>query len=188
MKKQPKERIIFDNYDVCQRYDDTRDFLLETHPEEEITDSMIWDQVSFHSSIYWENEHEALKDFFTGDNYFMLRGYVGRWDGSHAAGYVFNDFDDMFYQAVKDCEYWKLWDENGHFYFQCSHHDGTNLFEIKRINSKGYDFIDTWNYNYEDTRTEEEIHTIVWNSNFLSGLPHYAHTIYGYPKREEVSD
>ena len=180
-----KERIIYNNYDLWEDYaDDARAFLAEEYPEEEITDNSIWDEIYFQDNINWEDEHERLKDFFTGNGYFMIRGYVGRWDGRHAAGYVFDDFDDMFYKAVKDCDYIKIWDENGHFYLKCSHHDGTNFFEIKRISSKGYDFIDNWNYNYEDTRTEEKIHTIVWNSNFLSSLPHFAHTVYGCKKRE----
>jgi hypothetical protein len=103
----------------------------------------------------------------------MLRGTVQRWNGNREAGYVFNDFDEMFYKAVADCDYIKIWDENGHFYIKCSHHDGTNIYEIKRINYKAYDFIDKWSYNWNDNRTEEEIHDIVWNSNFLSSLPHY---------------
>lgn len=180
-----RERIIYNNYDLWEDYaDDARAFLAEEYPEEDITDNSIWEEIYFQDNINWEDEHEQLKDFFTGNGHFMIRGYVGRWDGRHAAGYVFDDFDDMFYKAVKDCDYIKMWDENGHFYLKCSHHDGTNLFEIKRISSKGYDFIDNWNYNYGDTRTEEKIHTIVWNSNFLSSLPHFAHTVYGCKKRE----
>lgn len=180
-----KERIIYNNYDLWEDYaDDARAFLAEDYPEEDITDNSIWDEIYFQDNLNWEDEHERLKDFFTGHGYFMIRGYVGRWNGRHAAGYVFNDFDDMFYKAVKDCDYIKMWDENGHFYLQCSHHDGTNLFEIKRINYKAYEFIDNWSYSWNDDRTEAEIHSIVWNSNFLSSLPHFAHTVYGCKKRE----
>lgn len=180
-----RERIIYNNYDLWEDYaDDARAFLAEEYPEEEITDNSIWDEIYFQDNINWEDEHERLKDFFTGNGYFMIRGYVGRWDGRHAAGYVFDDFDDMFYQAVKDCDYIKMWDENGRFYLKCSHHDGTNLFEIKRINQKAYEFIDNWSYSWDDDRTEAEIHSIVWNSNFLSSLPHFAHTVYGCKKRE----
>ena len=179
------ERIIYNNYNLWEDYsDDTRAFLAEENPEEEITDNSIWEEIYFQDNLNWEDEHKRLKDFFTGHGYFMIRGYMGRWDGRRAAGYVFDDFDDMFYKAVKDCDYIKLWDENGHFYLKCSHHDGTNLFEIKRINYKAYEFIDNWAYSWDDDRTEAEIHSIVWNSNFLSSLPHFAHTVYGCKKRE----
>lgn len=178
-----KQRIIYNNYDLWEDYaEDCKAFLEEEFPGEEIDDNHIWEEIYFQSNDAWEAEHEQLKAFFTGHGYFMLRGYVGRWNGARAAGYVFNDFDDMFYNAIEDCAYWKLWDENGHFFLKCSHHDGTNLFEIKRINEKAYNFIDNWEYNWSDGRTKEEIHSIVWNSNFLSSLPHYAHNVYGCKK------
>lgn len=175
-----KERIIYDNYDVSTMYEDARTYLLEEHAAEDITDQMVWDEVAFQDSLNWEDEHARLREFFTGHGYFLLMGSVGRWDGQHEAGYVFDNFDDMFYEAVKDCDYWKLWDENGHFYFKCSHHDGTNFFEIKRINYKAVYFIENW----ENEKSEAEKHGIVWNSNFFSSLPHFAHEVYGCKKRE----
>lgn len=178
--RKPKERIIYDNYDVSQMYDDAKDFLLEEHDEEEITDSMIWDQVYLGDSLNWDDEHERLKDFFTGRGYFLLMGTVGRWNGRYEAGYVFNDWDEMFYKAIRDCDYWKIWDENGHFYLKCSHHDGTNLFEIKRITYKAVDFLENW----ENDKDEAEKHNIIWNSNFLSSLPHFAAEVYGVKKKE----
>lgn len=175
-----KERIIYENYDVCTMFDNARAFLLEEHAAEDITDQMVWDEVAFQDSLNWEDEHARLREFFTGHGYFLLMGSVGRWDGQHEAGYVFDNFDDMFYKAVKDCDYWKLWDENGHFYFKCTHHDGTNFFEIKRINYKAVYFIENW----ENEKSEAEKHGIVWNSNFFSSLPHFAHEVYGCKKRE----
>ena len=175
-----KTCIIYNNYDLWEDYaEDCKDFLLEEYPDEEINDNALWEEIYFQDNLNWEEEHERLKEFFNGHGYFLLTGTVGRWNGTRAAGYVFNDFDDMFYKAVKDCNYIKLWDENGHFYIECSHHDGTNLFEIKRINEKAYNFIDNWAHNWDDDRTEKQIHNIVWNSNFLSSLPHYARTVYG---------
>lgn len=175
-----KTCVIYDNYDLWEDYkNDAMEFLKSEYPELYITDTELWNEIYFYDECNWKNEKIRLKDFFTGHGYFLLMGYNEYWNGKYAAGYLFNDFEDMFYKAVKDCDYWKFWDENGHFYFKCSHHDGTNIYEIKRVSEKGYNFIDNWNYNYNDKRTEEEIHSIVWNSNFLSSLPHYAKNIYG---------
>lgn len=182
-----KERVIYNNYDLWEDYsEDVRDLLIEEYGynPNEITDNIIWDEIYNQDRLNWDDEHERLKEFFTEHGYFMVRGYVDRWDGKYAAGAVFSDFDSMFYDAIKDCDYWKIWDENGHLYLKCSHHDGTNLFEIKQINYKAYDFIDKWNYNWDDPRTEEEIHNIVWCNNFYSGLPHFAHLVYGCKKYE----
>lgn len=181
MKRKAKQRVIYNNYDLWEDYsDDARAYLEEENDPDDIAENQIWEEIYFQDNLNWEEEHARLKDFFTGHGYFLLMGTVGRWNGRHAAGYVFNDFDDMFYKAVKDCEYIKMWDENGHFYLKCSHHDGTNFFEIKRITYKALDFIEKW----ENEKSEKEKHNIVWNSNFLSSLPHFAHTVYGCEKTE----
>ena len=179
-----KERVIYNNYDLWEDYaDDCRELLTEEYDEEDITDNMIWDEIYAQDSLNWDDEFYNLKDFFSGHGFFMIRGNVGRWDGTHAAGKIFSNFEDIFYEVTRDCAYIKMWDENGHFFLQCSHHDGTNIFEIKRITYKAYQFADNWAYNWDDKRTEREIHDIIWDSNFLSSLPHYAHNVYGCKKR-----
>lgn len=180
-----KQRIIYNN---CDLWDDYAQDAIETlhandYTDEEITDEMIWNDIYFIDECAWDDEHTRLKEFFNGHGYFMIRGTVGRWDGTRAAGHIFDDFDKMFYEATRDCDYVKMWDEDGHFYLKCSHHDGTNTFEIKRITDKAYTFADNWSYNWSDERTEQQIHDIIWNSNFLSSLPHFAHTVYGCKKR-----
>lgn len=181
MKKQPAERVIYSNYDLDEMYDDARAFLEET-AEEEPTEAEIWNEIYFLSASYWDDEHEQLKKHLTGP--LLLMGSVGLWTGKHAAGDVFNDFDEAFSAATQECDYWKLWDENGHLYLKCSHHDGTNLFEIKRLTSRGSALLDNWNYNYDDPRPEETIHSIIFSSNLFSALPHFAHIVYGCKKRE----
>lgn len=174
-----RTRIIYNNYNLWEDYAvDARELLKEERPDENITENEIWDKIYELTATDFDDEHERLRDFFTGHGYFLLRGTVGRWNGNHAAGYVFSNFDAMFYKATKDCDYVKMWDENGHFYLQCSHHDGTNLFEIKRITDKAFNFIENTD------KPMKEAHTIVWNNNFLSSLPHYVHTVYGCKKYE----
>lgn len=182
--KQAKQRLIYDNYDLWETYSqDAREYLEENHKPEEITDSMIWDEIYFQDRVNWEDELENLKQWFVGYR-FLLCGTVGRWNGSFAAGTVFDDFEKTFYEAIRDCDYWKIWDENGHLYIKCSHHDGTNFFEIKRITERGCNLLEKWEYDYDDPRTEEQIHWTIWNNNFYSALPHFAHNMYGCRKRE----
>ena len=180
-----KERVIYNNYDLWEDYhEEAQSLWEENNPDYYITDTDLWDYIYNMDTMEWENEHEQLKEFFNGYGYFMIRGSVGRWNGAFYGGKVYDDFDNMFYDAVENCDYIKIWDENGHFYIRCSHHDGTNVFEVKRITEKAYNFIDNWAYDWNDKRTEEEIYDIVWNSNFLSSLPHYAHSVYGCKKYE----
>ena len=171
--------IIYDNYNLWDDYaDDCREILEEEWPRREITDDDIWNMIYLEEEFNWKGDLASLNKFFSG-NHFLLMGTVGLWTGNHAAGTVFDDFEKMFYEAAEDCRYWKLWDEDGHFYFECSHHDGTNCFEIRRLTDKGYEFIDEWNYNWSDKRSEKEVHTIVWEDETMSELPYYAKKVYG---------
>lgn len=181
-----KQRIIYDNYNLWEQYsEEAYEYLLESNDcEDEVSEDKLWEEIYDYDSGIWEDEHERLIEFFGSCDALMLSGYFQLWNGKYYGGKIFFNFDDMFNFIMKDCVYIKLWDENGHFYIKCSHHDGTNVFEVKLINRKALDFIEHWEYN-NDPRTEEEIHDIIWNSNFLSRLPHYAHTVYGCKKKEK---
>ena len=148
---------------------------------ENITEEKIWEEIYFIDSINWEEEKERLVDFFK-NNTWILQGYTGRWNGNYKGGFIFTDFEEMFDRVTKDCDYIHIYDENGHLFLKCSHHDGTNLYEIKKVTEKGINYIDRWEYDWNDKRTEEYVHNKVMER--YSTLPHFAHTIYGCPKVE----
>ena len=109
-------------------------------------------------------------------NGFLLCGTSGRWDGTYSGGCYVKNFDDL-YKFWKDCDYIKVWDENGHLYFMASHHDGTNYAELKELTDKGHEYMN--NHIWESDR---EVHEKLFNSNFYTKLPHYAHKVWGVPK------
>ena len=49
----------------------------------------------------------------------------------------------------------------------------------KRLTSKGKEYVE--NHLYD---SDEEVHDVVFNSNFFSALPHYAHKVYGCKMKE----
>lgn len=179
----PKRRTIFNNYNVTERYEAARLDILEENPDAEPADREIWERVTDMETLDWDDEHARLREFFAGERWLAM-GSVGRWTGSHAAGTVFNDWDDFFHDATRDCDYWEIWDENGHFYVRCSHHDGTNNFEIKRLSRRGVEVLENWEWDYTNETPEEIMHDTLFNCNLFSGLPHFAHTVYGCPKME----
>lgn len=168
---------IYDNYDAGALYDDARDFLRD-YNDEEPTETAIWDEVYSQLKIWWEDEAERLRDFFDGGHWLAV-GAVGLWTGSHAAGTIFTSWDDFFERATADCDFWELTDYGGHFALRCSHHDGTNCFEVKRITGRGLALLEKWEDDHNDPRSEQEIHATIWRSNLFSGLPHYARKVYG---------
>lgn len=181
----PKERTIYNNYCLWENYpdEDMKACLIENGMEEdEITDQMIWEERYLYDEQDWEMTKEELKDFFSKGHKWMLFGEVGRWDGVYKAGTVFETFDDFFYKATSDCDYIHFYDENGHLYLSCSHHDGTCHYEIKEVTDKGIKYLKNWEYNYNDKRSEEYVHTQIFNK--YSRLPRFVEKIYGAKRFE----
>lgn len=180
-KREPIIRTIYNNYDLWSNYNEAAKEICIENNILNPTDDDIWEEIYFQDNINWDGEKERLIDFFDGSTW-ILQGYSGRWDGVHRGGYIFTDFMEMFEKATKDCEYIHIYDENGLMYLKCSHHDGTNLYMIKKITDKGIDYLERWEENWGDKRTEEYIHDQIMKH--YSVLPHFAHQIYGCPKTE----
>ena len=186
----PVKRIIYDNYDVIADYakDAIETLDASCNASEEPMESSIYDLCAQYARDTWDEESECLREFFNDskDTTWLLVGTLGLWNGNFAGGFTFKNFGEMFYKATKDCDYWSLWDENGHFYLKCSHHDGTNMFEIREVTKAGEELIEDWEYaDSEDPQynfSEKELHKLLWEN--YSKLPHYAHTVYGCMETE----
>lgn len=136
-----KERVVYDNYNPWETYpDDTlREMALEcgwVDSKDEITDEDLWRWRDEEMELDWENEKEMLTGYFD-DKEVVFIGAVGLWHGTYEAKEK-GDFWQLFDKAMKDCDYFRIYDTNGHLYLTCSHHDGTNHFEIKVVTNKGY--------------------------------------------------
>ena len=179
--KRIKERVIFDNYDLWENYAEcARENLIENgipSPSE----SDIWDEIYEYSSQEWEDALCGLKDYMEGKTWIAF-GSCGLWYGRVAAGTIFTDFEEFFCEATKDCDYWKIYDENGHLYLKCFHHDGTNFYEIKEVTDRGVEYLQNWEYNYSDKRTEEYVHKNIMER--YSRLPRYAEKEWGCKRVE----
>ena len=186
MKRIPKARTIYNNYDLSETYPDkeVKEILLEQgYEEDEITEEKMWNMRYSNDEIDWEIEKERLENFFKYiGNKWMLFGSVGRWIGVYKAGTLFDTFDDFFYKATRDCHYIHFYDENGHLYLSCSHHDGTCCYEIKEVTDKGIKYLENWEDNWDDKRSEEYVHTQIFNR--YSRLPRFAEKVYGCKRTE----
>lgn len=183
--KKAKERIIFDNYDLWDTYPDEylKEIALECDwidDEDEITDDLLTKWRYQEAEVDWDCEKERLEEFFDKKEVIFF-GTVGRWDGDYKGGMMGN-FWDIYWKAVKDCDYIKIYDANGHFYIQCSHHDGTNFYEVKEVTQKGSDYFDRWSWDLDDKRTLREVHTQIIKK--YSKLPRFAEKVYGAKERE----
>lgn len=179
--KKPQRKTIYDNYDLWECYAKDAKEYLKDGGNANPTDTDIWDEIYFIDNMNWSQTEDELETFFS-EGTWIMQGAVGRWNGTYATGIIFTDITEAFNKATKDCDYIHIYDENGHLYLQCSHHDGTNLFEIKKLTNKGIEYLENWEQNWNDKRTEQYVHNQIMKR--YSVLPHFVHEVYGCPKVE----
>lgn len=110
----------------------------------------------------------------------MFTGAIGRWNGTHT-GFDIGDFDDLFSKYTVDCDYFEIYDDDGALYIRCSHHDGTNLFQVLTLTNKGARTFDDWQYSYGKYAKldDKEIHKLLLNRK-LTHVPQVAKKVYGF--------
>ena len=168
---------IYNNYYGWISEDEIKQELIDcerVENEDEITDEMIWDEIHFLEGQYWDDVKYELEKFFDKGIAWLLTGSIGTWNGRFNGGFIFNTFDE-FTRCFTNCDYIKITDNKGHFEIECSHHDGTNFYKVKRVSDFGYEYYNNNCYDYCD----ETLYTKMWNSNFMTALPHFARDVYG---------
>lgn len=181
------ERVIYDNYDLWNKYpdDELKEMAIDCgwineDEIDEISDYRMTDWRYALDADDWDIVKEELTKFFENKKVGFF-GEVGRWNGVYKAGKI-GEFWDLFDTAITDCHYIRLYDENGHLYLTCSHHDGTCHFEIKEITEKGSEYLENWEYDWNDNRSEQYVHNQIFKR--YSHVPNYAHKCYGAKVRE----
>jgi hypothetical protein len=176
------KHTLFNNYYSKETEEETRQYLFDEKNDdeqwknkEEIPDNDVWEEMNFQNEINWEDFEIEFTQFIQG-NQWLVCGSFGGWRGRQAAGSLISSFRELSV-AWQDCDYIDIYDENGHLYIKCSHHDGTNYYELKRVTPKGYEFLSN---NYY--KPDEETHEKAFNCNLFTALPHYAHTVWGCKK------
>ena len=171
------KHTLYSNYYGWISEDEIKHYLWECEYVDhidEVTDDMIYEEMYHLEEMYWDDFSYELKHFFDKGNAWLLTGTLGLWDGKCKGGFIFKTFDE-FCKCLNDCCYIEITDNKGHLEIKCSHHDGTNHFEIKRISDFGWEWYNNHCYDFYD----EELHTKMWNNNFMTSLPHFARDVYG---------
>ena len=171
------KHTLYSNYYGWISEDEIRQYLWDCEyidHLDEATDEMIYNEMYELERMYWDDISYELKHFFDKGNAWLLTGSIGRWDGNYRGGYIFNTFEE-FCKCFEDCAYIEIVDNKGHLEIKCSHHDGTNFYEVKRVSDFGCEWYD----NHSWDMYEEELHTKMWNNNFMTSLPHFARDVYG---------
>jgi len=175
------EKVIYNNYDLWETYPDEdliehaiEEGWIDEEEKDDVSESQIQAWRYLEDDFDWENAEYELKNFFNGKDVIMV-GTVGRWDGNYAGGKV-GEFWELYHEAVRDCDYIKIYEKGGHFYIECSHYDGTNHFEVKILTENGKRYLNNWEYNWSNKKTEREIHKQIMKR--YSKLPKFFKTVY----------
>lgn len=174
------ERIIFDNYDF-EYYNTEAIEQLEDMDYGHFTDEQIWSMANELEQHDWDDADYEMRNFIENGKSFIAVGTCGRWDGTFEGGFIFGHWDDFKRRAFEDCSYFKIWDENGHLYVKCSHHDGTNFLEIKELTDKGWNRYENWQYSYSSRNdiSERELHKRLFTNSHYAKLPRFADRVWG---------
>lgn len=151
MKK--REYVYFDNYET-DYFEIAREDLNELYGTDyDATENDVFDHAATLESFDWDDAKRVVDELLT-DNV-VVTGTVGRWNGIYDGGrvYSFRDvkrgtlWDKILSDIGEDCVYFKISLSGGVIHVKCSHHDGTNYFELRNLTEAGYRAYDDWNYN-----------------------------------------
>ena len=174
-----KSYVFYDDTADYEAYDDVRAYLFDLHGEDngwetadDVPDNWIYDEISEQNNADWRELLHDLGRVFKEDCY-LLTGTCGRWCGPAQGGKFINSTDDLL-ACIKHLDKVKFYEQDGHFYIDGYHHDGSDHYELKRLTKKGYEFADR-NYFAHD----RQLHTTIMQNNFYSALPRLANRLYG---------
>lgn len=169
-----KTITYFDNYDMSQYEEMAKEYL------EESGDGYNSDDIYNLANLYEQEDVEwveaEMNRIFDGKT-LIATGFVGLWTGRHDGGDIYKSWSEFIQKFGKDCDYFNIYAESGHFYVRCSHHDGTNLCEVKVLTDRGERYFENWNYGL-DARTDKysisEVMRRLFTNSKYSRLPQLA--------------
>lgn len=148
-----KTLTLFDNYNTEEYEADAREYLensLDGYNESEVYDLV---------NNYIEEDYRWLETVMnkTFDNGYglIVSGSVGRWNGKITGAEMYSTWSQFISKFGKDCDYFKIYTQSGHLYVECSHHDGNNFCEVKKLTNRGMNYYLNWE-NDIDYRTRDK--------------------------------
>ena len=169
------EYVIYDNFNDYDSYKEEARENLEANGNANPTEEELSSEVDFLMQNDWQETKANLTDFFK-TNTWLARGTFGDWTGGGEGGLVFKSFEKLYEAVCRDCDYVRIWDEDGHFHMSGTHHDGTNHVEVVKLSKKGKDIWYEWKAAGEDSDlmnySRKAIHKLL--AERYSDLPNYA--------------
>lgn len=109
-----------------------------------------------------------------GKKFYVVKAYLGLWDGIHEGGKVIEGMENVVAQCVENCDYFKFFIEGRCMKFTCVHHDGMNNFYVKELTERGERYYNTYKNELSDRELIEKLyedrhlskHVTIWNEMY----------------------
>lgn len=174
------KHVLFDNYDFDEYLDIAKESMEDNGIDTDgINDNDLWQWAGDLEQEDFTDTLNELESFFDGKTV-MFTGAIGRWNGNHT-GFDVGDFTELFRAYTVDCDYLEIYDDGGALYISCSHHDGSNFFQVLTLTNKGARAFDDWQYSYGKYAKLDDkgIHELLLNRK-LSHVPQVAKKVFGF--------
>ena len=166
-----KTCVIYDSYDPLGLFTGLAEELFVTYCEEyswksveDIPSEFIQNILNFEMEDIWSEWVASMKQLLSGA-LLIISGIVTRWDGRHRVAVVCDSFEELS-KAWRDCDYIKVFIEDGTLQIKCTHHDGTNYFTIKRVTLAGQAYLD----EHEDDAGPDTYEVILDNPKYSTNV------------------
>lgn len=120
---------------------------------EDVTKSQIFDEAMELKSLDFEDAISELKVWFdkgiknpNAGNHILVAGSASRWNGTSSGIMIYSDFSEAIDTSPSrfrnksifaDCEFSKIWEEDGRLYLSGYHHDGGVTVEMRQLSNEG---------------------------------------------------
>lgn len=146
-------RTLYDNYNINYDdwYEDFQDWIGINSIDEDFNkwitsvptdkDSQTFFDWLYDSlSMNWDDLMANIKYDKNNNVDCVVTGSLGLWDGRHDIDTKhFPTLDRAINACISGCDYIIITENEGVINIKGIHHDGTNCFEIHKLNAKGYD-------------------------------------------------
>lgn len=181
------EFVLFDNYGGYD-FDEVKEEMIDEIKDIEgeykeyceccgnfigISDEDVWKRIDDDEAMFWDDMKRIINAELNNE-WFVAIGKVGSWRGTADAGTIQYDFDKFLQDIGKDCDYWRISVIDGVINIECTHHDGTNYWELKPLSKSGEALFYKWNENENDEDfdlvdlSEKDFHLKLFNNDEYS--------------------
>ena len=185
-KRRVRECLIYNNYwddakakwirdDIVTRRQEDGD---DTEPTE---DEIYQEWCDFYDQLLWDDLDSSMKDFLE-DKPLIISGYAGLWNGKSEGGKIVVGWEGVR-EAFNNIDYIKIYEVNGRLCLECSHHDGTNYWEVKEVTPRGMG----WYYGHEDEDRRTIVETLFYTKGMSREL-RYCQKVWGSPSGGKLID